>query len=210
MKLQEVSLMKKEIMVPGVDLPVTKEVLYGSVRDTHRGIKGILALQQQFYFSSLSIFRTVTTTDEESMIRMIAFHPEEEELKEKLSLAGITLIDIIVNPGTVEVKYPKYDSRFEYRDVSMYNTVYVENPPENPVKILRIVKEGRSDSELYFVRKKDSWSMKEWSEILLYSNKDSFGERINGILTFFGILREDFDYALSSFDECESSNVAVV
>jgi hypothetical protein len=210
MKLQEVSLMKKEIMVPGVDLPVTKEVLYDSVRDTYRNIKGILALQQQFYFSSLNIFRTVTTTDEESMIKMIALHPEKEELKERLSLAGVTLLDIIVSPGTVEVKYPKYDSHLEYRDVSMYNTVYIENPPEDLVKILRIIKEGGSDSELFLVRKKDSWSMKEWPEVLLYSDKDLFEERINKLLKFFGILREDFDYALSSFDECESSNFAIV
>ena len=202
--------MKKEIMVPGVDLPVTKEVLYDSVRDTYRNIKGILALQQQFYFSSLNIFRTVTTTDEESMIKIIVENPENKELKEKLSLAGMTLLDIIVSPSFVEVKYPKYDSRWEYRDVSMYNTVCIENPPENPVKILRIIKEGESDSELFLVRKKDSWSMKEWPEVLLYSDKDLFKERISKLLIFFDILQEDFDYALSSFDECESSSVAIV
>ncbi len=202
--------MKKEIMVPGVDLPVTKEVLYDSVRDTYRNIKGILALQQQFYFSSLNIFRTVTATDEESMIRMIAENPENEDLKEKLSLAGDTLLDIIVSPGFVEVKYPKYDSRLEYRDVSMYNTVCIENPPENLVKIMRIVKEGGLDSELFLVRKKDSWPMKEWPEVLLYSDKDLFEERISKLLIFFDIHREDFDYALSSFDECESSSVAIV
>ncbi|MBU7016072.1 MAG: hypothetical protein HXS44_01080 [Theionarchaea archaeon] len=200
--------MKKEISVPAVDLPVTKEVLHDSVRDIYRNIKGILALQQQFYFSSLNAFRRYTTTDEESMIKIIVENPENGELKEKLALAGDTLLDIAVSPSFVEVKYPKYDSHKEYRDVSMYNTVCIENSSENLVKIIRILKEGGSDSELFLVRKKDSWSMKEWPEVLLYSDKDLFEERISKLLIFFGILQEDFDYALSSFDECESSSVA--
>ena len=193
--------MKKEIVVPSLDIPVTKEVLYDTVKDSYRNIKGILALQQQFYFSSLSIFRRVAESEEETMIRIITEYPDNEELMEKLSLAGVTVLDIVVNPGAVEVQYPKYDSHWEYRDQEMYNTVTIENPPENPVKILRIEKEDYSLPELLIVRKKDSWSMKKWSEVLLYCDRDLFEERINNLLIFFGIPREDFDYVLSSFDE---------
>lgn len=193
--------MKQEIIVPGLDLPVTKEVLYDTVKDTHRNIKGILALQQQFYFSSLNIFRRIAETDEESMIKIISMHPDQKELMEKLSLAGFTKLDIVINPGTVEVQYPHYDSRWEYRDVDMYNTVCIINPPETPVTILRIEKEGNSEAGLYFVRKKDSWSMKNWSEVLLYPDKDLFEKKIERLLTFFSIPRGDFDYAVSSFTQ---------
>lgn len=191
--------MKQEIIVPGLDLPVTKEVLYDTVKDTHRNIKGILALQQQFYFSSLNIFRRIAETDEESMIKIIFMHPDQKELMEKLSLAGFTKLDIVINPGIVEVQYPHYDSRWEYRDVDMYNTVCIRNLPETPVTILRIEKKGNSEAGLYFVRKKDSWSMKNWSEVLLYPDKDLFEKKIGRLLTFFSIPRGDFDYAVSSF-----------
>jgi hypothetical protein len=194
-----VSSTEQEIMIPGLELAITKEMLYGTVKNTHRNIKGMLALKQQFYFSSLNMFREVAKTDEESMIKIISMHPDKKELVKKLSLAGVTQVDIVVTPGTVEVCYPQYDSRWEYRDIDMYNTVYIENLSEHPVLIIRIEKEGDAESELLLVRKKDSWSMKEWSEVLLYPHEGLFEERVNILLTFFGILQENYDYAITSF-----------
>lgn len=186
-------------MIPGLELAITKEMLYGTVKNTYRNIKGMLALQQQFYFSSLNMFREIAKTDEESMIKIISMHPDKKELVKKLSLAGVTQVDIVITPGTVEVCYPQYDSRWEYRDIDMYNTIHIENPSEHPVTIIRIEKEGDAESELLLVRKKDSWSMREWSEVLLYPEKGLFEERVDILLTFFNILQENFDYAITSF-----------
>jgi hypothetical protein len=194
--------MSREVLVPSVRLPVAKEVLYENVRDTYRNIAGMVALHQQFYFSSLEVFQKIAETAEESIVRIVALNPEKQKnLKDKLSLFGITRLDILLNPGTVELKYPKYDALLEYRDVGMYNVVRIENPPERPITVVRIEKKGDSAPELFFVRKKDSWSMKDWSEVLLYGDIALFEKRINVLLPFFGILREDFDYAVSSLNE---------
>lgn len=198
--------MKNEIMVPALDIPVTKELLYDTVRDTYRNIKGMLALQQQFYFFSLNTFQKIAETDEDSMIKISCMNFHLAELMENLSLSGVTKLDIVVNPSTVEVRYPEYDSRWEYRDTSMYNTVCIENPPENPVRILRIEKKGSHAPELCFVRKRERWSMKNWSEVLLYADRNLFEERVNGLLQFFGIPQEDFDYVLS-LEECKVNTV---
>ncbi len=197
--------MEEEINVPGLRISVTKEVLYDDVRDIYTNIKGMFALQQQFYFSSLSAFHKTTGIEEESMVKIIALHPHREELVEKLSLFGLTQLDTVLEPGTVEVKYPKYNSRLEYRGVDIYNTVFIENLPENPVKILRIERHGSSISELFCVRKKDSWSMREWSEVLLYHDRNVFGKRIDSLLQFFDISKKDFEYAVSSFNACEDA-----
>ncbi len=196
----------KEIMVPDLMVDVTREILYEDVKDTHRNIKGMFALQQQFYFSSLRRFEEVTKTEEKSMLRIIAVYPEKKrELKEKLSLAGLTQLDILLNPSTVEVKYPKYDTKWEYRDTDVYNTVFIENPDENPVRILRITEESKELSELFFVKKKNSWSMREWPEILLYPDKELFEQRVDSLLDFFDIEREDFERAVSlSHDDISS------
>lgn len=195
----EVQPTKQEIIVPGLDMPITKEMFYSTVKDTYRNIKGIIALHQQFYFSSLDAFKRIAKKDAESMIQIIVTHSNQEELMEKLSLAGFTLLDIVIDPGTVSVGYPEYDSRLEYRQVGMYNIVYIKSPPEAPVTIVRIEKKGPSASKLFFVRKKESWPMKEWPEVFLFPDETLFEERINALLTFFRISREDFDYAVSSF-----------
>lgn len=191
--------MKQEILLPGLDMAITKEMFYGTVKDTYKNIKGILALQQQFYFSSLDAFKRIAKKDVESMMQIIFTHLDREELKEKLSLAGVTMLDIIVAPNVVNVGYPEYDSRLEYRQVGMYNTVYIKSLPETPFPILRIEKKSSSASKLFLVRKKESWSMKEWSEVFLYSDTVLFEERISKLLDFFDISREDYDYAVSSF-----------
>lgn len=189
----------KEIMVPDLMVDVTREILHEDVKDTHRNIKGMFALQQQFYFSSLRIFQEATKTEEKSMLRIIFVYPEKKrELKEKLSLAGLTQLDILVNPGTVEVRYPKYDTKWEYRDTDVYNTVFIENQAENPVKTLRIAEESKELPELFFVEKKNSWSMREWPEILLYPEKELFEQRLDSLLNFFDIEREDFERAVTS------------
>jgi len=193
--------MQEEIMVPGVRLAIVEEMLYDTVKDTHKNIKGMFALQQQFYFFTLNVFKEMAKTEEESMIKIIATHDNREELMERLNLSGVTRLEIVMNPGTVKVMYPKYDSRWEYRATDIYNTVYIENPPESPAKITRIEKEGESASELFCVRKKDSWPMREWSEVLLYPYENLFETKIDILLQFFGISREDFDYAVSSFNE---------
>jgi hypothetical protein len=195
----EVYPIKQEILVPGLDMPITKEMFYGTVKDMYKNIKGILALQQQFYFSSLNAFKRIAKEDAESMMQIIFTHPDWGELREKLSLAGVTMLDIIVNPNTVRVGYPAYDSRLEYRQVGMYNTVYIKSPPEAPLTIVRIEKKGPSASKLFFVRKKEIWSMKEWSEVILYSDEALFEERISKLLDLFDISQKDYDHAVSSF-----------
>lgn len=188
-----------EIMIPSVRLPVTEEILYDNVKDTYRNVRGILALRQQLYFSALNAFKSAVGPKNESMLRMIADHLDlKNELRERLSLAGLTQVDIVLEPGKVEVKYPKYDTRFEYRDADMYNTVYIENPVENPVKILRINKEGRVSSKLFSVGKKDSWFMKEWPEVLVYLDAKYFEKRLSAVLDFFDIPEDGFESAVSS------------
>jgi len=186
-----------EIVIPGVRLPVTEELLHDTVKDTYRYIQGMFALQQQFYFYALNAFQNITKTDDGSMIRIIVTHPHQEELDKRLSLSGVTKLDIVLNPGTVEVRYPKYDARWEYRDADMYNTVCVENPPESPVKILRIEKEGSSPSELLYVKHRECWPMRKWSEVILYPDRDLFERRADVLLQFFGIPKEDFGYVAS-------------
>ncbi|MGC1121099.1 MAG: hypothetical protein WBA22_08390 [Candidatus Methanofastidiosia archaeon] len=188
-----------EIMIPSVRLPVTEEILYDSVKDTYRNVRGMLALRQEFYFSALNAFKSVAGSRDESILRMIADHPDlKNELMERLSLAGLTQVDIALEPGKVEVKYPKYDMRFEYRDADMYNAVYIENPVENPVKILRIDKEGKASPGLFSVGKKDSWFMKEWPEVLVYLDTKYFEKRLDALLDFFDIPKEGFERAVSS------------
>jgi hypothetical protein len=188
-----------EIMIPSVRLPVTEEILYDSVKDTYKNVRGVLALRQELYFSALNAFKSVAGPKNESMLRIIADHPDlKNELMERLSPAGLTQVDIVLEPGRVEVKYPKYDTRFEYRDADMYNAVYIENPVENPVKILRINKEGKVSSKLFSVGKKDSWFMKEWPEVLVYLDAKYFEKRLDALLDFFDIPKDGFESAVSS------------
>jgi hypothetical protein len=188
-----------EIMIPSVRLPVTEEILYDSVKDTYKNVKGMLALRQELYFSALNAFKSVAGSKSESMLKIIADHPDfKNELVNKLSLAGLTRVDIVLEPGRVEVKYPKYDTRFEYRDADMYNAVYIGNPVENPVKILRIDKKGKNPSNLFSVGKKDSWFMKEWPEVLVYPDAKYFEKRLNAVLDFFDIPKDGFESAVSS------------
>jgi len=186
-----------EIVIPGVRLPVTEELLHDTVKDTYRNIRGMFALQQQFYFYALNAFQNIAETNEKSMIKIVVMHPNQEELMKRLSLSGVTKLDIVLNPGTVGVRYPKYDSRWEYRDADMYNMVCIENPPGTPVKILRIEKKGCSASELLCVKHRECWPMRKWSEILLYPDRDLFERRVDVLMQFFGVPKEDFGYVAS-------------
>lgn len=188
-------------MVPGIRLLVTEEILHDTVKDIHKNIKGMLALHQEFYYFTLNVLKGLAKTEEQSMIKIVSTYPNQKELLEKLSLSGVTRLDIILDPGTVKVQYPQYDSRLEYRGTDVYNTVYIESPPGNPAKILRIEKRGNSQSELFCVRKKNSWTMRKWSEVLLYPDDGSFVRKIDTLLQFFGISKDFFDYAVSSFSE---------
>ncbi|MBU6997076.1 MAG: hypothetical protein HXS41_05930 [Theionarchaea archaeon] len=188
-----------EVMIPSVRLPVTEEIFYDSVKDTYRNVKGMLALSQQFYFSALNAFKATAGSRDESMLRILADHSDlKNELREKLSLAGMTQIDIALEPGKVEIVYPKYDMRYEYRETGMYNTVYVENPVGNPKKILRIEKEGSTAPGIFSVGKKDSWFMKEWPEVLVYLDAKYFKKRLDALLDFFNIPGDWFEKAVSS------------
>jgi hypothetical protein len=188
-----------EIMVPALDIPVVKEMLYDTVKDKYRNVKGMVALYQENYFSTLSVFQRIINSGEEYIVKMLAENPDNQEFMERLHLSGETLLDIAMVPGTVEIQYPKYDSHYEYKAAGMYNTVTFENPPENPVVILRVKKVGDSLPEILFVGKKNSWNMKKWSEVLLYPDKNLFDKRVKNVLKFFGIPQEEFLSAMSSF-----------
>ncbi len=193
--------MPSEIIVPALDMPVVKEMLYDTVKDRYKNIKGMLAFHQQFYFSTLSAFQRIINSKEEYIIKMVAEHPDNQKFMERLSLAGETLLDIVIEPGTVDVKYPQYDSKYEYKTAGMYNTISVENPPENPVVILRIKKAGDSLPEILFVGKRNRWNMRKWSEVFLYPKKGYFYKRVRNVLKFFNIPQKEFDSAVSSFKE---------
>ncbi|MGD2249280.1 MAG: hypothetical protein PVF58_12810 [Candidatus Methanofastidiosia archaeon] len=193
--------MPKEIMIPALDIPVVKEMLYDTVKDKYRNVKGLLALYQQNYFSTLNEFQRVINSGEEYIVTMLAENPDNKRFMERLNLAGETLLDIAVEPGTVEIQYPKYDSRYEYKAAGMYNTVAIENPSEKPVVILRIKKVGDSLPEILFVGKKNRWNMKKWSEVLLYPDKNLFDKRVKNVLKFFDISQKEFFSAVNSFKE---------
>lgn len=193
--------MPREIVIPALDIPVVKEMLYDTVKDKYKNIKGMLAFHQQFYFSTVKAFNQIIKSSGDSLVKMIANHPENQKFSKQLSLAGETLLDIVVNPGTVDVKYPQYNSQYEYKVAGMYNMVAIENLPENPVVILRIKKSGKSLPEIFFVGKKIQWDMMKWSEILLYPDKELFDSRVRNLLMFFDIPKKEFDSAVSSFKE---------
>ncbi|MBU7038580.1 MAG: hypothetical protein HXS52_11670 [Theionarchaea archaeon] len=80
----------------------------------------------------------------------------------------------------------------------MYNAIYLKNPAENPVRILRIEKEGSAAPGLFSVGKKDSWFMKEWQEVLVYLDLRYFQKRLDALLEFFDIPKIGFEKAVSS------------
>lgn len=200
-----VSMRGEEIVVPSLQVSAGREILHEDVRDVHRDMKGMVALQQQLYFSSLEAFQKLTDTKEEPLLKIIFENPGKKgELVQKLTLFGLTQVDMVVTPGTVVVRYPKYDRRWEYRNVDIYNEVFIESSLEHPAKILRIRKEGNLESELFIVKKRDSWEMGVWPEILLYPHREFFEKRVNELLDFFGVSRERFDYAVSLTEKGQS------